>query len=82
MIASTFIFIFKIVAVVGLIAAMSIMLIGIRRFLTDSPEIEETDSLRKEVESDETVVSSHSLFHQFLTTEEERPRHASRRRPD
>ena len=70
MIASTFIFIFKIVAVIAMLAAMVMILVGIKHILNGGPDSAETESLRDEVEKEDKVISNHSLFRQFLSSEE------------
>ena len=65
MIATTLILAMKALAVIGLLAGMLILLVGIRHFSL-SPDPEETDALRDEMKDDHTVISSHSLFHDFI----------------
>lgn len=71
MIASTFIFIFKIVGVVATLAAMVMLLVGIRHLVTGFPGESDAETLRKEVDDvAERGVSSHNLFHQFINPNE------------
>lgn len=74
MIASTFIFIFKIVAVVAMMAAMVMVLVGIRHIFSGDSESADAERLRREVEKEEKVISTHNLFHQFLTVEDKERR--------
>ncbi|MBD5269692.1 MAG: hypothetical protein HDS43_03630 [Bacteroides sp.] len=69
MIASALILALKTVAVIGMLAGMIILLVGIRHFVT-TPLPEETDALREEMEEENRVISDHSLFHDFLKSQE------------
>lgn len=65
MLASTFLMIFKVVAVMVLLGAMVAILVGIRHIM-DADNPADADQLRKEVQDNDDVISSNSLFSRFL----------------
>lgn len=60
--------IIKIIAVVVILAAMLVILMGIGHLYSGNfnTDMGEMDQFRKDVENKEDVVSSSSAFHQFL----------------
>lgn len=66
-------FIFKFLAVAIIMAAMIIVLLGIRRLIYGDfkREREETESLKKELNHSSRVITNHSVFRSFLSGKKE-----------
>ncbi|MBD5204396.1 MAG: hypothetical protein HDS82_05945 [Bacteroidales bacterium] len=79
MIASAFILIVKIVAVFAMLAAMVMLLVGIRHIAGGNLDVSDADTLRKEVDDDDTVISQHNLFHRFIDSDERHSKTSGRR---
>lgn len=74
MIVSVLISIFKVMAVVAMLGAMVVLLVGIRHISSDDVAPDDTDALRHDIDDKENVISQHSLFHEFLTPDDTDPR--------
>lgn len=68
MIESVIYIILKIVAMMVLLVAMIMVLLGIRHISNpaESATREETDALKREVQSEQNGISRHNLFRQFI----------------
>lgn len=66
-------FIFKFLTVAIIMAAMIIVLLGIRRLIFGDfkREREETESLKKELNHSSQVITNHSIFRSFLSGKKE-----------